>query len=85
MLAAGLVVLLQGGREDISGAVQQGLQVGVHEVPIDSVGLALQELAEQLDRPEVIDGEITQPDQVIGFIDLISGEGIREPGPHPRS
>jgi hypothetical protein len=55
----------QGGREDISGPVQQCFQVGMHEVPIDGVGLALQELAEHLDRPELVDRKITQPDQVI--------------------
>jgi hypothetical protein len=46
MLLASRVVLLQGRREYISGAVQESLEVGVHEVAVDVVGFALQELAE---------------------------------------
>jgi hypothetical protein len=38
-----------------------GLQVGVHEVPIDGVGLALQELTELLDRPKFIDRKLPLP------------------------
>jgi hypothetical protein len=39
--------------------------VGVHEVPVDGVGLTLQELAEHLDRPELVKQKIAQPTQVV--------------------
>jgi hypothetical protein len=65
VLLAGLVVVVQGRREDVTGPVQEPLQVGVHEVPIDGIGLTLQELAEHLDRPKLIIGKITEPTQVV--------------------
>ena len=53
-------------------------------MPIDGIGLALQELAEHLDRPELIKRKIAQPTHVAGVVRLVSGECIRESGPHAR-
>jgi hypothetical protein len=57
------------------------LKVGVHEVAIDGVGLALKELPEHLDGAQVIYREVSHPAQVVGLVHL-GGYRIRESGPH---
>jgi hypothetical protein len=47
------------------------LQVGVHEVPVDGVGLALKELPEHLDGTEIVDRKLAHPPQVVGVVGLV--------------
>jgi hypothetical protein len=53
-------------------------------VPVDGVALLLQELSKRLHRPEFVDRKVTHPDQIIRIVGLVSGQDIREAGPHPR-
>ena len=82
VLMAGLVILVQGRREHIPRPIQQRLQVGVHEMPVDSICLTLQELPERFDGPEIICREVTHPAQVVGIVRLVGGKCVAEPGPH---
>jgi hypothetical protein len=58
------------------------LQVGVHVVPVDGIGLTFEELPECFDGPEIICGEVAHPAQIVGIVSLVGGKCIGEAGPH---
>src|SRR6266545_6280746 len=85
MEATRLVVLVQCRQEGIAGSVQQGFQVGIHEVPVDRIELPHQELPQHCDGTDVIGGEIVDPAYVIGVVGLVGCDCVGETRPHPRT